>query len=137
MFVNTTESDIAGSSDEAGLSRSKANGSAAAFAAVKSVGKAARPLGIAKQSATKEHELAESSDEVGPSWSKANGMNSSAAGIIEAGTASLDRRLQHTAELAFVDRVEVEKLPVRSGFLRRCVTEAAEKICSVASVCGG
>ena len=44
--------------------------SAAATAAVKSFAEA-RPLGIARRSATAERELAESSDEVGPSWSKA------------------------------------------------------------------
>ena len=43
-------------------------------------------------------------------------------------TASQDQRLQHTVEQAFVDRVEAEKMPFRSGFLRGCVTRPAENI---------
>ena len=111
----TTESDIAASSDEAGPFWPKASGrdGVAATAAVKSFGEA-RPPGIAKHSATKERELAEGSDEVGPSWSKANSMNNAAAWVIEAPeTASQDRRLQHTVELAFVHRIEVQKIALQ------------------------
>ena len=131
-----SERELAEGSDGVGPSWSRASGdSAAAAADVKSVGNAQRH-GIAKMSATTEPESAESSDEVGPSGSRENGMNNAAAMVTEAPeTASQDRRLQQTVELSFVDCVEVEKLPFRSGFLGGCVTKSAEYICSVASCC--
>ena len=137
----TTESGIAGSSDEArppGIEKHSAvterelaegsdgvgplwsrasRDSAAAAADVKSAGKA-RDC----KSATTEPEFAEICDEVGPSWSKANGMDNAAARIIEAPETA--RQDQHTVELA------------RNGFLRGCVTRSAENIWSVSSSCG-
>ena len=87
-----TESDVAVSVGDAGLSwpREKWTPSASAAAAIKLVGEA-RPLGITKRGAVTEREVAESSSGVGPSWSRAHG---SAAAVADVKSAGKDRPLR-------------------------------------------